>query len=96
MLIRGNLINAFGGAQDSHGIWLEDCGGAAPWIVDNERIQVTGARSRRASTRIRAVGDCHPVIDRNQTIAGGGEGQGGEPDGRALPGLDRAWPAAAW
>jgi hypothetical protein len=79
LVIRGNLINAFGGAQDSHGIWLEDCGGAAPWIVDNQGIFVAGTSQQSRVDGVRSVGDCHPVIDRNVVISGGGEGQASNP-----------------
>ena len=79
LVIRGNLINAFGGAQDSHGIWLEDCAGAAPWIVDNQAIAVAGTSQQTRVDGVRAVGDCHPVIDRNVSISGGGEGQASNP-----------------
>ena len=74
VLIRGNLINAWGGAIDSHGIWMTDCGGAAPWIVDNELIAAAGDTTVTRVDGVRAVGDCHPVIDSNVRITGGGEG----------------------
>jgi hypothetical protein len=79
VLIRGNVVNAFGGAQDSHGIWLEDCGGAAPWIVDNNYIAVAGDSQQTRVDAIRSIGDCHPVIDRNVNVTGGGEGQASNP-----------------
>jgi hypothetical protein len=81
LLIRGNLVSARGGALDSHGIWLEDCGGAEPWIVDNHRIEVAGDTLQTRADAIRAVGDCHPVVDSNVLITGAGEGQGSEPTG---------------
>ncbi len=73
-IVRTSLINAWGGALDSHGIWLEDCGGAAPWIVDNEYIAAAGDSSVTRVDGIRSIGDCHPVIDTNEHITGGGEG----------------------
>jgi hypothetical protein len=79
LVIRGNYINAFGGAQDSHGIWLEDCAGAAPWIVDNQAIYAGGTNQQSRVDGVRAVGDCHPVVDRNVLISGGGEGQTSNP-----------------
>ncbi len=79
LVIRGNVVNAFGGAQDSHAIWLEDCGGAAPWIVDNQQIQAAGDSQQTRVDAVRSIGDCHPVIDRNVNIAGGGEGQAANP-----------------
>jgi hypothetical protein len=74
LVIRANLINAWGGADDSHGIWLEDCGGAAPWIVDNTFIAAAGDSINTRVDGIRAIGDCHPVIDTNLQITGGAEG----------------------
>jgi hypothetical protein len=66
--IRANTLggpgNAGGTSLRVAGIQLEDCGDAAPWIVDNEAIAVTGA-----NVAIRAVGACHPVIESNQAIA---------------------------
>jgi hypothetical protein len=79
LVIRGNQINAFGGSQDSHGIWLEDCGGAAPWIVDNNYIAAAGTSQQTRVDAIRSIGDCHPVIDRNVAVTGGGEGQASNP-----------------
>lgn len=79
--VRGNLINAFGGAQDSHGIWMEDCMGAAPWIVNNHLIASAGDTQQTRTDGVRAIGDCHPVVDSNVRIAGGGEGQASNPNG---------------
>jgi hypothetical protein len=73
-VVRANLVNAWGGEDDCHGIWMEDCGGAAPWIVDNEGIFAAGDTNLTRVDGIRAVGDCHPVVDSNEYIAGGGEG----------------------
>ena len=72
--LRANYVNAWGGATDSHGIWMEDCAGAAPWIVDNEYIAVAGDTDQTRVDAVRAIGDCHPVVDSNRLIAGGGEG----------------------
>jgi len=74
IIIQTSLINAWGGLQDSHGIWMEDCGGAAPWIVDNFYIASGGDNDQTRVDGIRAIGDCHPVIDGNVQITGGGEG----------------------
>jgi hypothetical protein len=79
LVIRGNAINAFGGLQDSHGIWLEDCAGAAPWIVDNNAILAGGVNQQTRVDAIRAIGDCHPVVDRNVIVQGGGEGNASNP-----------------
>lgn len=72
--IRANNLVAFGGAQHSHGIWAEECGGAAPWIVDNHLIISGGTTINTVVDGVRAIGDCHPVIDSNERISGGGEG----------------------
>ncbi|MEO7329937.1 MAG: hypothetical protein ABI193_15275 [Minicystis sp.] len=79
--IRGNLINAFGGLNDSHGIWMEDCQDAAPWIVDNQLIAAAGINQQTRVAAVYAVGACHPVVDSNQLIVGGGEGQASNPTG---------------
>ena len=71
IVIRTSLVNAFGGVQDSHGIWMEDCKGAAPWIVDNHLVAAAGTNVNTRVDGVRAIGDCHPVIDTNQLIAGG-------------------------
>jgi fibronectin type III domain protein/putative metal-binding protein len=68
--IRANTISASGGMLDSHGIWMEDCGGASPRIVSNALISATGAASTTRVDGIRSIGDCHPVIDSNVHIAG--------------------------
>ncbi len=73
-LIRANLVNAWGGLVDSHGIWLEDCDDAAPWIVDNTRIAAAGDATTTRVDGIRSIGACHPVVDSNLWITGGGEG----------------------
>ena len=81
VLLRGNNVFVFDGAVDSHGVWLEDCGGAAPWIVDNEMISGNGANATARADGIRSIGDCHPVIDSNVYIRGGGEGNAAYPNG---------------
>jgi hypothetical protein len=71
VVVRGNIISAAGGAVDSHAVWAEECNDAAPWIVDNQRIEAQGAGF---AVGMRSVGACHPVIDGNVAISGGGEG----------------------
>lgn len=77
--VRASNINAFGGAQQSYGIWMDDCNGAAPWIVDNNAIVTQGDNGQTIVNAIRATGKCHPVIDSNVNIVGGGEGQAHNP-----------------
>ncbi len=74
VVMRANLVNVFGGATDSHGVWMEDCGGAAPWIVDNHMIAAAGDTTMTRVDGVRAIGDCHPIIDTNERITGGSEG----------------------
>jgi len=71
-VVRGNTILADGGTVESHGVWLDACGDATPWIVDNELIAADGAAGASVSA-VRALGSCHPVIDGNQRLAAGGE-----------------------
>ncbi len=81
VLIRANNIIAFGGAQHSHGVWVEDCMGAKPWITDNFQIVSNGQQGNSQTDGVRAIGDCHPTIDKNVLIGGGGEGAAGNPNG---------------
>jgi hypothetical protein len=69
-IVRGNWIAA-AGANDSRGVSLDACGDASPWIVGNELIQADGTMRVAA---VSALGACHPVIDDNVKITGGGEG----------------------
>jgi len=75
LLIKGNNMSGWGGQVVSAGIWLEDCAGAAPWIVDNWQITGEASDPLAEANGIRSVGNCHPVIDSNLLIAGGAEGQ---------------------
>jgi hypothetical protein len=74
VVVRQNLITGSGGVADSHGVWLEDCGSAAPWVVDNQQISAAGPNPTTRVDGLRATGTCHPVIDSNQLIMGGAEG----------------------
>ena len=81
VMLRGNSMFVFDGIVDSHGVWMEDCNGAAPWIVNNELISGNGASGTSRADGIRAIGDCHPVVDSNVRIQGGGEGNAAYPNG---------------
>jgi hypothetical protein len=70
VVIRGNQINASGGQSSSYGVWLEDCGGKAPWVVANQRISAQSAALNGRLEGVHVVGDCHPVIDQNFQIFG--------------------------
>ena len=48
--------------------------GESPWIVDNELIAGAGDLASSRVAGIRSEGDCQPLIEANQHIAGGGEG----------------------
>ncbi len=81
VVLRGNNVFVFDGVTDSHGVWMEDCGGAAPWLVNNELISGNGSRATSRADGVRAIGDCHPVIDSNVRLQGGGEGNAAFPNG---------------
>jgi hypothetical protein len=67
--LRANTITAvpFGGSYID-AVRLTDCGGAAPWLVDNT-IQVTPGFAAMARG-VSASGACHPVIDSSTITAG--------------------------
>src|SRR5581483_8666825 len=79
--LRQNQISTSGGVTDSHALWLEDCKDASPWIVDNVSISTAGANAATRADGIRAMGACHPVIDGNRLIVGGGEGNAASANG---------------
>src|SRR5690606_22675317 len=72
--IRSSHISAFAGAQFTHVIHSTGCGGASPRIADNFTIIGETSSNFGAAHGIHVEGDCHPVIDNNLRIAGGGEG----------------------
>ncbi len=73
VVVRGNLIEAWGGLQASHGVWAEGCQGASPWIVDNYQISGYSESTSTGAAGVYAAGDCHPRIDSNRYIRGGAE-----------------------
>ncbi len=79
--VRANYMFGFSGVVQSHGVWAEDCNAAKPWIVDNYQIQANGSNANSSTDGVRAIGDCHPVIDSNVAIGGGGEGNAANPNG---------------
>jgi hypothetical protein len=81
VIVRDNYINALGGLRNSHGVWVEDCNDDAPWIVDNFSIYTTGRVTNSSADGVHAVGACHPVIDSNLLISGGGEGNASNVNG---------------
>ena len=74
-LVHGNNIAASIGQSTAYGIWLEDCSGTAPWVVDNWNIVALGGTVNSRVDGVHAVGDCHPIIDQNVRIVGSAEGQ---------------------
>jgi hypothetical protein len=67
IVIRANRIAVQGYVEypPQAGLSLEECGGDAPWILDNEAIT---AEIRSGFDALRATGDCHPVIEANAFI----------------------------
>ncbi len=74
VLVRGNNVQTFGGVVQAYGIWADNCDGDAPWIVDNHNILAAGEVATSLVAGVKAIGDCHPVIDSNVQITGGAEG----------------------
>jgi hypothetical protein len=72
-IIRGNTISALGGTARSHGVWMDGCAQAAPWIVGNELIQADGTGPGTTISAVGAAGPCNPVIDGNARLVGVGE-----------------------
>ncbi len=75
-VVRGNSIVAQGGTSQAVGVLVGGCGDASPWIAANELIQAdaspTGTAVRVAGVSV--TGACHPAVDGNIKITGGGEG----------------------
>jgi hypothetical protein len=80
-LVRASNLTAFAGGGLTEGIWMEPCGGASPWIFDNERISGSTTVTNGKGDGIRATGDCHPRIDSNVQIIGGLEGANTDTNG---------------
>jgi len=49
-------------------VYLSDCGGAAPWIADNARVDMTMKPGAGSPSTIAAAGSCNPVIDSNAHV----------------------------
>jgi hypothetical protein len=71
VVVRGNFINVRSNGDNSYPdpvvLRFEECGGEAPWLVDNESIQADMV-FHSPGELIRAAGDCHPVIEANRSI----------------------------
>jgi hypothetical protein len=71
---RSNMT-AWGAYFSNDGILLEDCGGASPWIANNDSISSEGdSAGHSVAVGVRSLGNCHPLIEGNREITGGGEG----------------------
>ncbi|MFO0615154.1 MAG: hypothetical protein U0414_21360 [Polyangiaceae bacterium] len=79
-IIRTSNVSQQNAKVNSHGIWMEDCAAAAPWIFDNFSIQAAGSAPTSNVDAVRIMGDCHAVIDSNRSIVGGGEDQAANPN----------------
>ncbi|MEK6606717.1 MAG: MopE-related protein [Myxococcota bacterium] len=93
VIVAGNNGEAWGNTDSAYGVWMEACGGAAPWIVNNYSLAASTPSTGLYSDGIRAVGDCHPIIDSNRQITGGVEGATLNPNG-VLCGVDGAGDAS--
>lgn len=80
-VVRASNLQATGSSSHAVGYWADACGSAAPWVVNNFQIAgnspVMGARA----DGVRAVGDCHPVVDSNTRIVGGVESANNDANG---------------
>jgi hypothetical protein len=74
-------VNAATGNSNSVGVLAMPCGGAAPWIFNNSLIVGTSNSVMSRSDGVRAIGNCHPIIDSNRTITGGVEAAGQDTNG---------------
>jgi len=73
-ITRSNMT-AGGAFFSNDGIFLEDCGGASPWIANNDSIWSDGdGNGNSVAVGVRSLGNCHPLIEGNRLITGGGEG----------------------
>jgi hypothetical protein len=76
VVVRGNTVVVSGPTTEAHGVRMDDCGGAAPWIVSNELVQADAAAAGARLSAVGVTGNCHPVIQANQKITGAGETAG--------------------
>ncbi|HVZ72152.1 MAG TPA: choice-of-anchor Q domain-containing protein [Polyangia bacterium] len=75
VVVRGNSILVQGATVQASGVAFGPCSDAAPWIVGNDLIQADGAGMDARVFGVVANGACHPVVDGNIKILGGGLGQ---------------------
>jgi hypothetical protein len=83
VVVRGSSIVAQGGTVQAFGVTFGACADGAPRVADNELVQAdTAATSTGARVvAVAAAGACHPVVDGNAKITGGGEGTPGTSTG---------------
>jgi hypothetical protein len=63
---------------------LADCGGAAPWIFDNERIEESPQSTAGSADAVLSSGDCHPIIESNALVSVTPTNWSGSPQGAAV------------
>jgi hypothetical protein len=73
VVLRGNFVAGWGPNAASYGVDVASCGGASPLITDNYEINAE-APTTAPAVAIRAMGDCHPIIQNNVRILSGLEG----------------------
>jgi hypothetical protein len=71
VLIRANTILSVTNSSVSAGVWADPCGGASPWIFDNQSISAATNLTGGRTDGVRAIGDCHVRVDSNVSIIGG-------------------------
>ncbi len=80
-VVRGSNVGAFGGGSNAVAIWMDPCGGASPWIVNNTFLSGSSPMPGARADGVRAVGACHPVVDSNVRIVGGVESANNDANG---------------
>jgi len=73
VIVRANHVLGAGASRSGVGVWMDPCGGTAPWIVNNFQIAGSSTTVGARCDGVRAIGACHPVIDSNVRIVGGVE-----------------------
>jgi hypothetical protein len=66
VVIRANSIESTTREAVSPAVDFQSCAGEKPWVVDNQVLRAVGRAERGIG--VRASGDCHPVLDSNETV----------------------------
>jgi hypothetical protein len=72
-IVTGSFVAGWGGQNASYGIDIADCAGASPLVALNAHIDAEAPQSS-PDIAIRALGNCHPIIQNNALIVSGLEG----------------------